>query len=599
MLISAEKITKSYNEKPLLEDCTLHLSEGDKIGVIGRNGAGKSTFIKIMAGAEIPDGGTVTRFSGAQIGYLSQNPDLDEKATVLEQVLTMAGGERDLQEYQAKNILNRLGITCFDALIGQLSGGQKKRVALAAVLITPCEALILDEPTNHLDNDMIAWLEGFLIKYTGALLMVTHDRYFLDRVVSKIAEVDSASLYLYEANYSKYLELKALRDEAEASAFRKRQSLLRKELAWISRGAKARSTKSRFRVERYEALSAMDGPETASKLELSSISSRLGRKTIEITDLTKGFGGEEPLIRNFEHVLARDARIGFVGHNGCGKTTLLKLIAGQLEPDSGSVVLGDTVKIGYFSQECDEMDLSQKVIDYVKGFGESIQTPEGTLTASQLLEKFLFPSDLQWNTIGRLSGGERRRLFLLGVLITAPNVLLLDEPTNDLDIDTLMILEEYIESFQGAVLAVSHDRYFLDKIAHWIFEFQEDGVIRQYMGGYSDYLRERPTRAGGGEKAAAPKVQGEKRTPSSPRKLRFSFKEQREYEEIDDTIARLEQEKEQLDQELVTGSSDYERLQQLLTRQTELEKELENQTERWVYLNELAEKIAEQESANR
>ena len=597
MLIAAEKISKRYNDKVLLQDCSFYLEEGQKIGVIGINGTGKSTLLKIMAQVEMPDSGIVTTKAGTRIGYLSQNPELNPKATVLEQVLAKAPSEqRELQEYEAKSILNKLGITEFEDRVGVLSGGQKKRVAMASVLATPCDALILDEPTNHLDNDMIAWLESYLVRYTGAILMVTHDRYFLDRVVTRIAEVNQGNVYIYDANYSKYVELKAQREEMQLGTERKRKSFLRKELEWISRGPRGRGTKSRVRMERFEELSEQSGPVGASKLDLSSVSTRLGKKTIEVEGISKAFG-EKVIVRDFSEIIARDARIGIVGNNGCGKSTLLKLLSGRIQPDSGEVVLGETVKIGFFSQENEEMDASLRVIDYIKNIAEVIETAEGKLTASQMLEKFLFPPDLQWNTIGRLSGGEKRRLLLLTVVMEAPNILLLDEPTNDLDIETLVILEDYLESFNGAVLVVSHDRYFLDKVAQWIFEFQEDGTLKKYLGGYSDYLAART------EQPAKEKESREKKeTPqkkggaSGTKKVKFTFKEQREYDVIDAEIAQLEKSSEEIEKDLVEQASNYENLQELIAKKAQVEKELEEKTERWFYLHDIAEQIAAQEA---
>lgn len=596
MLIAAEKIAKSYSEKVLIKESTFYLNEGDKVGVIGINGAGKSTLLKIMAQAETPDGGTVTMHTGVRVGYLPQNPVLNENATVLEQVLGgLTPAESELQEYEAKTILNKLGIFNFDEKVGNLSGGQKKRVAMACVLITPCEVLILDEPTNHLDNDMTAWLESYLIKFTGAILMVTHDRYFLDRVVSKIVEVASGNLYVYDANYSKYVELKAGREEMEAGTKRKRKSLLRKELEWISRGARARGTKSRSRIQRFEELSQESDSAVSSKLDLSSVSTRLGKKTVEINGISKSYEGKL-LIRDFTHIVARDARIGIVGKNGCGKSTLLNIISGRILPDTGSVVLGDTVKLGYFSQECDDMDMSVRVIDYIKSFGEYIETVDGSLSASQMLEKFLFPPDLQYNTIGRLSGGERRRLYLLSIVMGAPNVFLLDEPTNDLDIETLIILEEYLENFNGAVIMVSHDRYFLDKSAEWIFAFQDDGTILKFPGGYSDYRNEQAETFEKQQvkeiKKAAPKKQT---TPSAPRRLKFTFNEQRDFDEIEGIIASLEQKLTEIAKDIKQESSNYEKLQQLMALQAELEETLNEKMERWIYLNDLADKIAAQD----
>lgn len=597
MLITAEKITKQYGDTPLLAACSLYINESDKIGIIGRNGAGKSTLLKIIAEREAPDDGVVTRHGSLQIGYLPQIPALTDSYTILEQVLQSAGEQRiDAQEYEAKQILGKLGIHDTDTLVGTLSGGQRKRVALAAVLAARCELLILDEPTNHLDDHMIRWLEQYLQRFTGALLMVTHDRYFLDRVVSKIAEVDRGGLYLYEANYSRYLELRAQREEMALGTERKRQSLLRKELAWMQQGPKARGTKSRSRIERFEELSEKSAPTQAAKLELSSVSTRLGKKIIELHGISKAYG-EKQLFRNFDQMIPRDARIGIVGPNGCGKSTLLQVIAGRLAPDKGSVVTGETVNIGYFTQECGDMDPDMRVIDYVKQFGETIQTTDGYLSASQLLERFLFPADVQWNTISRLSGGERRRLFLLSILMTAPNVLLLDEPTNDLDIDTLMVLEDYIEGFSGAVLVVSHDRYFLDKTTDFILEFQGNGHIQEFLGGYSSYLNrieESESTEKSGKEKKEPTPQREQ--PSRPQKARFSFKEQREYDEIDNILARLETEKASVEAQMAEAASDYQELERLMAVHAELVKQLDEKTERWIYLQELAEQIEKEKS---
>jgi ATP-binding cassette subfamily F protein uup len=596
MLLSAEKIKKSYSEKNLLNDASLYIEEGDKIGVIGINGTGKSTFLKILAQVEEPDAGTLTKYTGIRIQYLSQNPAWDEQLSVLEHVLAdipEPEGTADNMhsgEFEAKRILTKLGITDFDASVSRLSGGQRKRVAMASVLIHPCEVLILDEPTNHLDNEMVQWLESYLIKFTGALVMVTHDRYFLDRVTNKIVEIDHGRLFTYQANFSKYLELKTQREEMELAGERKRQSILRKELEWISRGPKARGTKSKDRIARFEALRDQNGPAEASKLELSSLSSRLGRKTIEINDISKSFEGRV-LIRQFSHMLLRDDRIGIVGRNGSGKSTLLNIISGRLQPDSGYVEYGDTVKLGYFSQDSVELDLTQRVIDYIKEIAGTVETPNGTLTASQMLEKYLFTPDMQWNTVGRLSGGERRRLYLLGILMQAPNVLLLDEPTNDLDIETLTILEEYLESFQGAVMAVSHDRYFLDKVTDTIFDFTGGGEIKKYLGSYSDYWAQHT-------EEQSPKKTPEKTEPvrTSGKKLRFTYKEQREYESIDADIAGLEKALEDVAALMEAASFDYVKLQELMGQKEALEQQLEDKMERWLYLNELAEKIAGNET---
>ncbi len=624
MLLSAEKITKSYSAKKLLENISLYVSEGDKIGVIGVNGTGKSTFLKIISQIEEPDSGTITKGQGIRIEYLHQNPVWDENLNVLEHVFFGVSGLKETMEYEAKRILTRLGITEFDKPVSLLSGGQRKRVAIASALMHPCDLLVLDEPTNHLDNDMVVWLEDYLKSYTGAIIMVTHDRYFLDRVTNKIVEIENGNLFSYQANYSKYLELKAQREEMEISTQRKRRSVLRTELEWIQRGPRARATKSKDRIVRFEELSEKDrisgnsGGGDMAKLDTVSFSSRLGKKTVEINNISKSFGGRQ-LISNFEYNLLRDARIGIVGKNGCGKSTLLNIISGKVEPDSGKVVFGDTVNMGYFSQECEEMDLKLRVIDYIKNIAAVIETPDGSLTASQMLEKFLFTPDLQWNTIGRLSGGERRRLYLIGILMQAPNVLLLDEPTNDLDIQTLMILEDYLENFKGAVIAVSHDRYFLDKVVDTIFEFGDNGTVEKYVGSYSDYLASelkassegmgdykatsagiRATSAGG--KAASvgsseAKEAQERRSPVN-RKLKFTYKEQQEYESIDTDIAALEKRLEELSEMILGAASDYVKLQALMADKGAAEKKLDDKMERWVYLNDLAEKIEAEKTAD-
>lgn len=581
-------------ERALLKDVSLTVSEGDKIGVIGVNGTGKSTFLKMIAEAETPDSGNITKSSGMRIGYLPQNPVFEHHASVLEQVLSdAAAGKTSSQEYECKAILTKLGITDFDKDVNQLSGGQKKRVAMAAALAGQVDLLILDEPTNHIDSEMVVWLENYLARYNGALLMVTHDRYFLENVTNRIVELQDGTLTAYPANYSKYLELKEQREDMLAASERKRQTLLKKELAWIRRGARARSTKAQFRVDRYEELSNQAVPEEQQKLQLSSISSRLGKKIIEVDGISKRYG-EQVLFRDFSYHLTRNDRLGLIGPNGCGKSTLLKILVGLILPDEGSISVGETVKIGYFSQESEEMDTSLRTIDYITNIAEQIATPEGMLTASQMLEKFLFPADLQYTVIGRLSGGERRRLFLLKILMEAPNVLFLDEPTNDLDIQTLTILEDYIEGFSGAVIAVSHDRYFLDKIAGHLFAFQPDGSLVQYLGGYSDYLEKR-----GEEQQEAVKAQdtaADKQKPyrSKSTKLKFTFKEQREFDEIDTVIESLEQQIITVQKEIEEQSSDFEALQKLLHKKTELEQQLSEKTDRWVYLNELAEKIENQ-----
>ncbi len=587
MLLSAEKISKSFSERLLLNEVTLYIEKGDKIGVIGANGAGKSTFLRLLAEAEVPDKGTVTKYSGVQIQYLHQNPTWDEDLTVLEHVFLGTPELKDSKDFEAKKILTKLGITEFEKRIKSLSGGQRKCVAIASALIHPSDVLILDEPTNHLDTDMIQWLEGYLSRYSGAIIMVTHDRYFLDRVTNRIVEIDGGHLYSYLANYSKYLELKAQREEMELGSERKRQSFLRKELEWIQRGPRARGTKSKDRIARFEEVSEKSAPAEKTKLQMESLSSRLGKKIVEINDISYSVGGKS-LINHFEYMLLRDDRIGIIGKSGSGKSTLLNIISGKLSPDSGSVVLGETVKLGYYTQDSAELNLNMRVIDYIKEISSEVETSDGTVSASQMLERYLFTPELQWNTIGRLSGGERRRLYLLGILMQAPNVLLLDEPTNDLDIQTLTILEEYLEGFKGAVIAVSHDRYFLDRVTDTIFDFREDGEIKKYLGSYSEYLDQTAEETG---KKKAPE-RAEKAKTNTDKKLKFSYKEQREFENIDTEISTLEDEISNLDKQLDMYSSDYLKLQELEVRKEMLSKALEEKMERWVYLNELAEKIA-------
>lgn len=592
MLLSAENITKAYGTRVLLDGADLYLNTGEKLGVIGVNGAGKSTLLRILAGAEEPDGGTVARDPNVRLEYLPQNPVFEGRRTVLEQVFAGLSPEaRELAEYEAKTILTRLGISRFDQAVGELSGGQRKRVAMASALVHPCDVLILDEPTNHLDSEMVLWLEDYLRQYRGALVMVTHDRYFLERVVNRMVEVEGGSLHFYEGNYDKYLKLKAEREEMAQASERKRQSILRREYQWVMQGPTARGTKSRERLERYEALKSREGPAQKTELELSAISSRLGKKTIELAGVGKAFGGRT-VLRDFDCMLLRDDRIGIVGRNGSGKSTLLNLIAGRLAPDSGAVTVGETVRVGYFCQENPPMDPGTRVIDYVKEIGNNIETPEGTLTATQLLDKFLFPGDIQYSPISRLSGGEKRRLFLMAVLAAAPNVLLLDEPTNDLDIQTLTILEDYLETFPGAVIAVSHDRFFLDKVVRRVFAVEEEGRVTAYPGGYSEYLEAR--RAAEREKGPRAPAGKRQERPAGQRKLKFSYKEQREYETIDDEIAALEEEIAAVRGGQEEKASDYLALQALQDRQAELERALEEKMERWVYLNDLAEQIERQ-----
>ena len=585
MLLSAERISINFGSRQLLEDVNFYLNEGDKTGIIGINGTGKSTFLKVLAGITEPDAGTISRNPNVQVSFLPQNPVMDDNATVLEQVFLHFSPEfRALNEYEAKSMLNRLGLPDFDQKVGNLSGGQRKRVALAAALLHPADVLVLDEPTNHLDAEMTAWLEDWLRRFKGGLVMVTHDRYFLERVVNHITELSRGKLYHYEANYSKYLELKAQRAEMAEASERKRQSILRVEREWILRGCKARTTKSKERIQRYEALLGQDAPETDDTVQLAAASSRLGKKIIELKDVTKGFDGRT-LVDHFSYNLLRNDRIGIVGRNGAGKSTLLHLIAGELVPDSGSVDMGTTVKVGHFSQEGRELDLDQRVYDFIHDIADEVRTDEGTFTANQMMERFLFPGDLQSVPIGRLSGGERRRLYLLSVLMSAPNVLLLDEPTNDLDVTTLSILEDYLQGFPGPILVVSHDRFLLDKLAESIFEVR-DGQVLRYTGNWSDWQAKRREEESPA-KAEKPKAAERPRE----RKLKFSYKDQLEIETNDGELAELERQVAECADAQGRCGSDYIKLQELQAKQAELEAKLEEKTERWIHLTELKEKI--------
>ncbi len=587
MLLSAEHISINFGMKQLLTNVNFYLNEGDKVGLIGINGTGKSTFLKVLAGALEPDTGRVSRNPNVQISYLPQNPQMDEEATVLEQVfLHFPPQFRELKEYEAKTMLTRLGFTDFARKVATLSGGQRKRVALAAALIHPADILILDEPTNHLDSRMVAWLEERLRSFRGGIIMVTHDRYFLERVVNHITELSRGKLYHFEANYSRYLELKTQREEMAEAAERKRQSILRVEREWILRGCEARRTKSKDRIERYEALLNQSGPETDDTMQMTAASSRLGRKIIELHGISKAYDGR-PIITDFSYNLLRGDRIGIVGHNGAGKSTLLQMVAGSLTPDSGWVETGTTVKIGHFSQEGRELNLQQRVYDFIHEIARELHTAEGTFTAKQMMERFLFPAELQSVPIGKLSGGERRRLYLLSILMEAPNVLLLDEPTNDLDVMTLSILEDYLQSFSGPILTVSHDRFFLDKMADTIFEVRGDGRVEQFTGNWSDWDRKRAQEEAPA-KAEKPRVSQER---PREKKLRFSFKEEREFSLIDGEIALLEQQLQENHQKQTDCGSDFVSLQQLQEEQALLEDQLELKTERWMYLTELKEKI--------
>ncbi|MBQ8972205.1 MAG: ABC-F family ATP-binding cassette domain-containing protein [Clostridia bacterium] len=592
MLLTAEHLYKNYGDKPLLNDVTLYLNAGDKIGLIGVNGAGKSTLLRLLAGKADADDGAISTDPNVQISYLEQLPAMNENVTAVDQVFLGHPKEfRAIHEYEARAMLNRLGIVEPDALVGTLSGGQRKRVALASVFVHPADVLILDEPTNHLDADTVLWLEERLRKFTGGLIMITHDRYFLENVANRICELDHGKLYGYEANWSKYLLLKQERLEMAQASERKRQALLRRETEWIQRGARARSTKSTERIARYQALKAQEAPPEAQKVAIAAGAARLGRKTIELDHVRKTLGGRE-IIDDFSYTVLRDDRVGIIGPNGAGKSTLLKLIARELQPDEGVIDVGATVRIGFFSQDVQALPAQQRPYDYICEIAPSLNTSEGRQSATQMLERFLFPSELQFSTIGKLSGGERRRLYLLGILMSAPNILLLDEPTNDLDVETLTVLEDYLADFPGAVLAVSHDRYFLDKVAASIFELPGDGRVLRSMGGYTDWLAQRAQ----AERAAKPKPESaaQARRGTHEAKLKFTFQEQREYQTIDQEIARLEAQIEALDVEIGENATDYQKLQNLTLERERAERELEEKTERWVYLNDLAEKIAQQ-----
>lgn len=585
VLLSAENIRKAYGERIILNDVSLHINSDDKIGIVGVNGEGKSTFLKIIAGDLDYDSGEITPSRSLKISYLPQTPVFDDDADVIS---AMECDKLGADEFEVKRILTKLGITDFEKKISLLSGGQKKRAAIAKALATESNLLILDEPTNHLDSEMIMWLEDYLRAYKGAVVMITHDRYFLDRITNKIVEVDRGKLYKYETNYSGYVEEKNNRMQAAAAAERKRQSFLRREIEWVRRGVQARGTKSKSRLDHYEEVKNQEGLHTRQTLEISSINSRLGKKIIEIYDVSKSYGAQT-LVKGFSYNLLRNDRIGVVGRNGSGKSTLLKMICGLIEPDSGRIEIGETVKIGYFSQESEAMDLSMRVIDYVKEIGEFIETPEGTVSAAKLLERFLFDGEAQWSRIEKLSGGERRRLELMRVLMAAPNVLLLDEPTNDLDIETLCILEDYIADFGGAVIAVSHDRYFLDKISNQIFELTDYGEIKRYNGGYTDYEEKRVEIKKEAAKEARQKTQ---RTARADRP-KFTFNEQREYDMIDDEIAKLEEQISETEAEMEKCITDFTKLTELTEKKNKLESKLEEKTERWIYLNDKAEQIEE------
>lgn len=604
-ILNAEKISKTYGEKVLFDKVVLGVNKGDKIGVIGVNGTGKSTFLKIIAGIEEPDAGEIVSGRGVTVSYLAQAPQFNPGDTIVGYVIK---DKNNASEAEAKTILTKLGITDFDASINTLSGGQRKRIALARTLVSPAEVLILDEPTNHLDSDMVIWLEDYIKKFKGELIMVTHDRYFLDNVTNRIVELDGGKLYGYDTNYSGFLELKTQREEMERATEAKRANILRRELEWIRRGCQARSTKQQARIDRYEDMKEASRQARASfenkALEMNSVSTRLGKKTIELSDICKSFG-EKKVIDDFTYIFLRDDRIGIIGKNGCGKSTLMKIITGNLKPDSGSVEIGDTVRIGYFMQENEPLDEKMTVLEFVRSIGEYVTTATGKATASQMCEKFLFGPKSQWTPISKLSGGEKRRLYLLSVLMSAPNVFILDEPTNDLDIETLEILEDYLDGFAGIVIVVSHDRYFLDRTVDRIFSFEGGGRLKQYEGGFSDYYEKKQAENGiasdGASQSVKETVSGDT-TSAKPKKyykerenkLKFTYAEQKEYDTIDDDIASLESKIEELDGEIAGAATQYSRLNELMQEKADVEAQLEHKMDRWVYLNDLAEKIEAQ-----
>lgn len=603
-IINIEHISKIYGDKTIFQDASFGVHQGDKIGILGINGTGKSTLLKMIARVEEPDEGQIIRQNSLKIAYLPQNPEFPEHATVHSYAMD---GNPDT-DWLVQSNLNQLGIVEDDTLLEHLSGGQRRKVAMAKILASDFDVLLLDEPTNHLDEQMIAWLEEYLRNFRGTVLMVTHDRYFMDKVTNKILEISHGAIYSYEANYSRFLELKAEREEMELASERKRQSLLRMELEWAKRGCRARSTKQRARLERLEALKNGKAPVQDQTVELDSVETRMGKKTIELHHVSKSYG-DKKLVEDFSYILLKNQRLGIIGPNGCGKSTLMKLMAGLVEPDAGTIETGETIKIGYFAQEEQEMDDNQRVIDYVKDIAEYITTKDGKISASQMLERFLFTPDMQYAPIGKLSGGEKRRLYLLGVLSSEINLLLLDEPGNNLDIPTLTILEDYLNSFSGIVVTVSHDRYFLDNVVDRIFEFDGNGHLQQYEGGYTDYLEAKvrrgitetsmnaKTTASVEKTLESKKESAETWKQNRPVKLKFTFKEQREYETIDDDIAALEEKIEKLDQEIMANATNSGKLNELTKEKEQAEADLEEKMDRWVYLNDLAEKIEAQKKA--
>lgn len=593
-ILNIEHVSKIFGEKTIFDDVSFGIQEGDKIGIIGINGTGKTTLLRMIAGVEEPDSGQIIKQNGIRLAYLSQHPSFPEGATVLSYAFDGIAENDWALKSEVKSALNKLGITDHDMKMEHLSGGQKKKVALVKTLTSSFEILLLDEPTNHLDGEMISWLEDYLKRYKGVVIMVTHDRYFLDKVTNRILEISRGKLYGYEANYSKFLEMKAEREEMELASERKRQSVLRMELEWAKRGCRARTTKQKARLERLELLKNGKAPETDRLAEIDSVETRMGKKTIELHHVSKSYG-ERKLIDDFDYIVLKNQNLGIVGPNGCGKSTLLKMIAGLVEPDEGTIEIGETIRIGYFAQELPEMNTSQRVIDFVKDIAEYIPTKDGRITASQMLERFLFTPDMQYAPIEKLSGGEKKRLYLLSVLQAAPNVLIFDEANNDIDIPTMTILEDYLNSFQGIVITVSHDRYFLDNVVDRIFEFDGNGHLQQYEGGYTDYIEAKQKREVPKEEVKAKKSTGKNDWKQNrPTKLKFSYMEQKEFETIDEDIAKLEEKLEKLDADMMANATNSAKLSELTLEKEVAEKQLEEKMERWVYLNDLAERIAAQ-----
>ena len=607
-IINIEHISKIFGGKVIFDDVSCGISEGEKIGVIGINGTGKTTLLRVLAGLEQPDEGQVITQNGIRIAYLQQNPAFPEEKTVLSYV---TDGMWDMDwtlQSEAKSMLNQLGIVDHEQPLAELSGGQRRKAALVRTLVQDFDVLLLDEPTNHLDNEMLTWLEDYLNRYKGTVIMVTHDRYFLDRVSNRILELDHGKIYSYEANYSKFLELKVQREEMALATERKRQSVLRMELEWAKRGCRARSTKQRARLERLEALKAGKAPVSDATLEIEATAARMGRKTVELHHISKRYG-EKVLIDDFDYIVLKNQRLGIIGPNGCGKSTLIKIIAGLIEPDSGSVEIGETIQLGYFAQEVPDMNTEQRVIDYIKDVAEYLPTKDGKISASQMLERFLFTPEMQYAPVSKLSGGEKKRLYLLKVIFTGANVYLFDELSNDIDIQTLTILEDFLNSFPGIVITVSHDRYFLDNVVDRIFEFDGNGHLQQYEGGYTDYLETKQKRtsqetseSGNALFGKSGKGKSEEGSSTSSRdwkqnrktKLKFSYKEQKEFETIDDDIAQLEDGIAALEAEILANATNPGKLNELMKEKEKAEHALEEKMNRWVYLNDLAEKIESQ-----